>query len=58
MKIVERVFFGLALMSAVLSIVLNIRNGFTSYSWQLCTIMWIMIAWMKQIQVDKFENLK
>ena len=55
---VERTFMGISFISATISFLLNLHEGFTSYSWQLCVMMWVSISYLKQKMIEDHEDNK
>jgi hypothetical protein len=53
---VERIFMGISFISATISFLLNLHEGFTSYSWQLCVMIWVSISYLKQKMIEDHEN--
>jgi hypothetical protein len=57
-RMVERTFMGISFISATISFLLNLHEGFTSYSWQLCVMMWVSISYLKQKMIEDHEDNK
>jgi hypothetical protein len=55
-KTFEKIFMGVTFVCATISFLLNFKNGFTSYSWQLSVMMWVSISYLKQRMIDDCEN--
>lgn len=53
---IEKILMILTFVSATFSFLLNVQNGFTSYSWQLCVLMWVSISYIKQRMIDDCED--
>lgn len=56
MKKLEYVLMILVVLSALFSIYINFEGGFHKYSWQLCTLIWIGIAYMKNDTIKYLER--
>lgn len=52
----ERIFMGVTFVCATISFLLNLKNGFPSYSWQLCVMMWVSISYLKQRMIEDCED--
>lgn len=52
MKRIEYVFMLLAVITTLASIIVNFKSGFTSYAWQLCTLLWIGTAYIKTRRLE------
>jgi hypothetical protein len=56
MKNLENIFMIIATVGALLSMIACIYTG-QSWTWQLSTILWIFVAYMKQKTITRQENL-
>jgi hypothetical protein len=56
MKNLEKIFMSVAFISALLSMVISIYTG-TSWTWQMATIMWIFVAYIKERLIERYKNL-
>ena len=56
MKKLEYVCMFLAVATTLASIYVNFKLGFTAYSWQLCTLMWIGVAYIKTDYIKSLER--
>jgi len=56
MKNLEKIFMLVALISALLSMIISLYSG-TSWSWQMATIMWIFVAYIKERLIQRYQNL-
>ena len=56
MKKLEYVCMLLAVATTLASISVNFKTGFTAYSWQLCTLMWIGVAYIKTERIKSLER--
>jgi len=56
MKNLEKIFMLVALMYAISSMVISIYSG-TSWTWQLATIMWVLVAYMQNKLITRYKNL-
>jgi len=56
MKKVEYVFMGLTAICALFGIFVNFNNGVTSYIWNINTIMWVLVCFMKMREVNSLER--
>jgi hypothetical protein len=54
-KILDRVFMILGFMTAFASVILSINNN-KPYEWQLACLAWIMIAYLKQLTIEGYED--
>jgi hypothetical protein len=45
----------LGFMTAFASVILNITNN-KPYEWQLACLAWIMIAYLKQLTIEGYED--
>lgn len=52
----ERIFMGVTFVCAAISFLLNFKNGFPSYSWQLCVMMWVSISYVKQKMIEDCDD--
>jgi hypothetical protein len=52
MKRIEYVFMLLAVITTLASIIVNFKSGFTAYSWQICTLLWIGTAYIKTRRIE------
>ena len=57
-QIIERLFMVLAFISAAFSFLINIDNGYQQFSWQLCVMMWVAIAYLKMRMSEDQEKDK
>jgi hypothetical protein len=58
LPIIERLFMALAFISAAFSFLINIDNGYQQFSWQLCVMMWVAIAYLKMRMSEDQEKDK
>ena len=56
MKKLEYIFVVLAIATTLFSIYVNFESGFTAYSWQVCTLMWIGVAFIKTETIKSLER--
>lgn len=56
MKNLERIFMLVAFLTALISMLSSIQSG-TSWSWQLTTIMWIFVAFLKERLIERYQRL-
>jgi hypothetical protein len=56
MKKIEYISMLLAVGTTLFSIALNLKSGFTAYSWQLCTLLWIGTAYIKTKRLENLEK--
>lgn len=56
MKKLEYVLMVLAIASTLSSIYVNFEGGFDKYSWQLCTLMWVGVAYIKTETIKSLER--
>jgi len=56
MKNLEKIFMLVAFISALASMISSIYLGL-SWSWQFATIMWILVAFMKEKLIIRYLNL-
>lgn len=56
MKKLEYIFMFLAVLSTLASISVNIKSGFIAYSWQLATLVWIGVAYIKTERIKSLER--
>lgn len=56
MKNLEKIFMLVAFLTALISMVSSIQSG-TSWSWQLTTIMWIFVAFLKERLIERYQRL-
>lgn len=50
------VLMGLAILSAVFSIYVNVQNGFQAWCWQIATIAWIINSYIQQRTIQRYER--
>jgi hypothetical protein len=55
-RIFERYFMAITFISATISFLINLNEGFLSYSWQMCVMMWVAISYMKQRMIEDYED--
>jgi hypothetical protein len=58
LPIIERLFMVLAFISAAYSFLINLNNGYQQFTWQLCVMMWITIAYLKMKMLEDQEKDK
>lgn len=56
MKNLEKIFMLLAFIGALTSMIISMYSG-TSWTWQMATIMWIFVAYLKQKLIQRYQNL-
>lgn len=51
---------GIGFLCAAFSMVINIinRTGFSTWCWQLTTIVWILDSFLKELRIEKFLKTK
>ena len=57
-QIIERLFMVLAFISAAFSFFININKGYEQFTWQLCVMMWVVIAYLKMRMSEDQEKDK
>jgi len=55
MKKLNYIFMGLGLGSAISSAIIAVMND-TSYTWQLTTAMWIVVAILQQVALNRNDS--
>lgn len=56
MRKIEYILTLLAVIATLASIIVNFKSGFTAYSWQLCTLLWIGATFTKNERIKQLEN--
>lgn len=56
MKNLEKIFMSVAFISALLSMIICIYTG-KSWTWQMATIMWVFVAYLKEKLIERYRNL-
>jgi hypothetical protein len=56
MKNLEKICMLIAFVSAFGSMIVSMYTG-NSWSWQLATIMWVFVAYLKQKLIQRYQNL-
>jgi hypothetical protein len=56
MKKLEYILMGLTTLCALFGIFINFSSGISSYIWNINTIVWIMIAFIKTRELNSFTE--
>ena len=56
MKNLEKIFMLVAFVSATVSMIISMHLG-TSWTWQMATIMWIFVAFLKEKLIERYQRL-
>jgi hypothetical protein len=55
MKNLEKVFMVLAFLCALSSLIIAVYDH-TSWAWQLISMMWMIIAYLKTVTIERNQN--
>lgn len=56
MKKLEYIFMILAVLSALVGIATSFKKGFPNYVWELSTLIWIGVAYIKTERIKSLER--
>jgi len=56
MKKLEYIFMSVTTLCALFGIFVNFNNGIMSYIWNINTIMWVLICFVKMRELNSLER--